>query len=182
MQYNQPPSFQPQPYQPQPYRQIPPRRRMSGGKIVAIVAGSVVGVIILLGAIGAALAPSPQYQNHPAAQQAAGGQTGVAAPQVTAPAKPKAKVLATFHGTGDENTPKFTVSGSWKLKWSYNCSSFGADGNFIVLEDNSFSSGAQVNEEGKTGKGATWSYSDSGRHYLTVNSECNWTVKVVGTK
>ena len=172
-----------QPYQPQPYRQIPPRRRMSGGKVALIVAGSVIGAIIVLGAIGAALAPAPHHdrsagqQPKPAAAQSS---TGTARP--AAPARPKAKVLATFTGSGAENTPKFTVSGSWKLKWSYNCSSLGFAGNFIVEEDNSFAGKAGLNEEGKAGHGATWAYGDTGRHFLAVNSECKWTMKVIGTK
>ena len=26
---------------------------------------------------------------------------------------------------------------------------------------------------------STWAYGDAGRHYLEVNSECDWTVKVI---
>lgn len=171
-----------QPYQPQPYMHRPPPRVMGPGKIILIVAGGVAGVLVLLAAAAVALAPA-QHPHRNAAQPAvANNGAGARTPAPAVTERPKARVLATFSGTGDENTPKFTVSGSWKLKWSYNCSAYGYPGNFIVLEDNSYASGAQVNEEGRHGHGATWSYGDSGRHYLNVSSECRWTVKVVGTR
>ena len=175
------------PYQPQPYQQYrpgPPTRRMSGGKVFLIVAGSVIGVLTVLGAIGAALAPHARQHHAATGQQPqpAAAQKSTGAPQVTTSARPKAKVLATFSGTGDENTPKFTVTGPWKLKWRYDCSSLGFKGNFIVLEDHSFTSKVDVNEEGKAGHGATWAYGDTGRHFLDVTSECGWSVKVIGTK
>lgn len=92
------------------------------------------------------------------------------------------KVIATFTGSGIENTAKFYISGSgnWVLKWSYDCSSLGMSGNFIVDEDggNDFN-GANVNELSAGGRGRTHVYSDAGSHYLSVNSECSWRVQVV---
>ena len=91
-------------------------------------------------------------------------------------------VLARFHGSGIENTSRFTVpgSGNWELKWSYNCASTGGSGNFIVNEDNDNDlNGASVNELGPGGHGVTHVYGDAGSHYLSVNSECTWSMKAV---
>jgi hypothetical protein len=97
-----------------------------------------------------------------------------------APLKPK--VVARFSGSGIQTTAQFMIAGSgnWVLKWSYNCSSFGMQGNFIVNEDNGNDlNGATVNELNTAGHGETHVYSDAGRHYLSINSECDWSVKVV---
>lgn len=92
----------------------------------------------------------------------------------------KASVIATFSGSGIENTAKFTVTGDWVLQWTYDCSAFGDTGNFIVSEDGgSDFSGASVNELGSGGHGQTHAYGDAGTHYLAVDSECSWTAKVV---
>jgi hypothetical protein len=92
----------------------------------------------------------------------------------------KPAVIASFSGSGIENTARFTVTGDWTLKWSYDCSGFGDTGNFIVDEDGGGDfSGANVNELGPGGHGETHVYNDSGRHYLSMNSECSWTAKVV---
>jgi len=91
-------------------------------------------------------------------------------------------VIAAFTGSGQENTRKFMIGGdgTWKLKWAYSCASFGFKGNFIVQEDGGFA-GVSVNELGLHGHGSTYGYGDQGRHYLAVNSECDWTMRVVGT-
>ncbi len=94
----------------------------------------------------------------------------------------KPVAIATFSGSGIENTPAFTTPASWQLSWSYSCASFGSEGNFQVYEygtDGSLTS-VLVNELG-TGRGpvATWQYSDGGSHYLQINSECNWSLTVL---
>jgi hypothetical protein len=66
--------------------------------------------------------------------------------------------------------------GNWALKWSYNCASLGSQGSFMVTEDQADASGVTVNELGLQGHGLTHAYSDAGRHYLVVNSECSWTL------
>jgi len=92
----------------------------------------------------------------------------------------KPVVIATFGGSGIENTAKFTVTGDWVLEWTYDCSAFGDSGNFIVDEDGgSDFNGASVNELGPGGHGETHVYGDAGSHYLAMNSECSWTAKVV---
>lgn len=104
-----------------------------------------------------------------------------AAPATTAPAAaPSGKTVATFSGSGIENTPKFTVTDTWKLDYSFDCSGFGTSGNFIVDEDGgSDFSGVSVNELGMGKSGSTYAYGDAGTHYLQINSECSWNVKVI---
>jgi hypothetical protein len=100
-------------------------------------------------------------------------------PATTAPPVTAGKTVAAFSGSGIENTPKFTVTDTWKLDYSFDCSGFGSSGNFIVNEDGgSDFSGASVNELGPGKSGSTYAYGDEGTHYLQVNSECSWTVKV----
>ncbi|HET7015386.1 MAG TPA: hypothetical protein VFI65_15825 [Streptosporangiaceae bacterium] len=140
----------------------------------------------LLIIIGAALSAVGKGTNSDAGSRSASSpnSTKSATLSPTAPAKPQAaaKVLATFSGSGIENTPKFAVRGTWKLEWRYDCTSFGFKGNFAILTDGGNDpSGADVNELGKTGHGATYAYGDGGRHYLAIDSECAWRVKVVGT-
>lgn len=113
----------------------------------------------------------------------------VAAPATTAPAvpvtsappaAPAGKTVATFSGSGIERTAKFTVTDTWKLDYSFDCSSFGTSGNFIVNEDGgSDFSGASVNELGTGKSGSTYAYGDAGTHYLEINSECSWSVEVI---
>ena len=89
-------------------------------------------------------------------------------------------VIARFAGSGIENTPRFRTSGTWLLRWSYNCANFGQPGNFAVLEDGE-AGGVAVNELGTHGHGKTYGYGDAGRHYLEVDSECHWSMKIIGS-
>jgi hypothetical protein len=94
----------------------------------------------------------------------------------SAPAQPS--TVATFTGSGIQNTPKFDVTDTWKLAYSFSCAGFGQSGNFQVYEDGGFS-GVSVNDLALSKNGETWAYNDAGTHYLQINSECDWTVKVI---
>jgi hypothetical protein len=99
-------------------------------------------------------------------------------PAAAAPAA--VRTVATFSGSGTENTPQFTVSDTWKLDYTFSCAAFGQSGNFQVFEDGgSDFNGVTVNELSDGQSGSTWAYGDAGTHYLVVNSECSWTVKVI---
>ena len=87
--------------------------------------------------------------------------------------------MAKFSGSGQENTPSFTVSATWKLSYSYNCLAFGGSGNFIVFEDGGKDlNGVTVNQLGAGKSGTSWAYGDAGSHYLEVDSECDWSMTV----
>jgi hypothetical protein len=96
-----------------------------------------------------------------------------------APPKPSAHTVATFSGSGQENTPKFTVTDTWKLKYSFDCSSFGQSGNFQVYEDGGSDFSLSVNDLAISKSSSTYAYGDAGTHYLQINSECSWSVKVI---
>lgn len=92
----------------------------------------------------------------------------------------KPRTVATFTGSGIRKTPRFRVTGTWKLTYSFSCASFGQAGNFQVFEDSEADiNGVTVNELSMGKSGSTWAYHDAGEHYLVVNSECDWKVKVI---
>ena len=206
--YQQPPQYQPPQYQPPqtPPRQPPARatrrRVIISGTITAgaLIIGIIIGSAAASGKTTAAAAPAPAVTVTVTAQAAAHSKAAPAksapaksapaksAPAKSAPAKsapsaspaPATTTVATFSGSGIQSTPRFTVTNTWKLDYTYDCSSFGGSGNFIVDEDggNDFD-GASVNALGAGGSSSTWVYDDAGTHYLAVNSECSWTVKII---
>ena len=172
-------------YQPpqQPQHVARHNRRVRTLRRVSYTVGGFCALIIAIAVIASAASgghtPSAGTGGaSPAASSPAPGQRP-AAPRHHATA---ARVLATFTGSGIQNTPKFRIggNGTWKLDWSYSCAAFGSSGNFIVDDGNTDANGPNVNELGKGGKGGTWAYSDGGMHYLSVNSECSWRVRVIG--
>lgn len=96
------------------------------------------------------------------------------------PASPAtARTVATFSGSGDQNTPRFTVGTTWKLSYSFDCSSFGQAGNFQVEVDGGNDPALTVNDLGDGESGSTLAYDDAGTHYLQIVSQCAWNVKVI---
>jgi hypothetical protein len=90
------------------------------------------------------------------------------------------KTVATFSGSGIENTPQFTVTDSWKLSYSFDCSNFGSKGNFQIYEyAGSSLGGVLANDLAESKSASTMQYGDAGTHHLEVNSECAWHLSVV---
>jgi Protein of unknown function (DUF2510) len=159
------------------YGRQPPRRDWVGrwvrNSLIAIgamfVAGFVIGTVMSHGRGGPAVPPA----GSPAAAASA-------APSSSPAPSPAASTVATFTGSGQENTPRFTVTSTWKLVYSFSCSDFGQAGNFIVREDGGAdSSGVSVNDLAVSKSASTWGYDDAGSHYLQIDSECAWKVRVV---
>jgi hypothetical protein len=198
--YGQPLYQQGQPYPGQPYPQYPlpqppwqapgprprPARAPWSRRHPALTAlGGIVALFVLTGIISAAAgggnAAAPAAASSPVARQSAA--TSAAAPAAThsaAAAQPKAHTVATFTGSGIEKTPQFTVTDTWKLVYSFSCADFGQSGNFQVFEDGGADfGGVTVNDLALSKSSSTWAYSDGGTHYLEINSECAWKVKVV---
>lgn len=143
---------------------------MLGGLVALIIIGSI------------ATAAGGGNQASPSAPAAAeSSPTAVASTSTSASATPAAataRTVATFSGSGQENTPRFTVTDTWKLVYSFNCSSFGSSGNFQDGDGgNDFN--LSVNDLAMSKSSSTWAYNDGGTHYLQINSECSWKVKVV---
>ena len=154
------------------------RKRHTGLRIFAFASlGLLLIVIIAVAASGGG-----KTGGTPAATSATTSPAAAATP--AAAAAPKPHVIARFAGSGIESTRQFTIggAGSWVLRWSYNCAAFGQSGNFQVDEDKGGAdfNGANVNELGRHGHGLTHVYSDAGRHFLEVDSECSWRMRVVG--
>jgi uncharacterized protein DUF732 len=97
---------------------------------------------------------------------------------------PKWHTIAVFTGNGDTNTSKFTISppGDWVMKYSYNCSGqLIGTGNFIVNEDamnNMNSSAVAINRLDAGAQGAWHVYGDAGQHYLQIQTQCPYTIRV----
>ena len=93
-------------------------------------------------------------------------------------------VLLTQSGSGTASTVTFTAPTNWDLKWSYNCASFaGGKGNFIVTIEQNPHSGTMaavedtpINQLGNGGSGTEHYHYGGGGVYLSINSECSWTV------
>jgi len=189
---HQPPSWAQQPPQPQPQWGAPqppqPPTKHRGLKIALGVIGGIValGVITNL-AHGkdktddtADKAPATTAPAAPATT--AGTPTKVAVPAAKPKPKPKPpakpKTVLTETGHGIKNTVKFSVDGDWDLQYTYNCSSFGMQGNFAVTGMGGDFPDVMVNELGMKGTDVTHQH-DGGTMYLQVNSECSWTIKVI---
>jgi hypothetical protein len=92
------------------------------------------------------------------------------------------QVLLDVTGSGIKTTQKFTAAADWDLEWSYDCTSTGSTGNFIVTVfdgDGSLSQNAGVNELDKGGSGVEH-FHVGGSLYLEMNSECSWHVVAKG--
>jgi hypothetical protein len=87
--------------------------------------------------------------------------------------------LVDHAGSGQWTSETFTAPSDWYIDYSFDCSTFGSTGNFIV----SISGGTPgystsgVNELKTSGSGSTAVHDDSGTGvYISINSECDWTV------
>jgi hypothetical protein len=168
--------------------------RRSGRRPLVLV--GYFGVLAVLLVIGAVTSPSKTPAKKAADQRKAVTSTAapntvattpattpaVKAPAVKAPAAPK--VLLDEHGNGVKQTATFTVDGSWDLKYSFDCASFGYDGNFIVtLYDPAHTNipiDVPANAMARQG-GDTTHQHRKGSYYLEINSECAWTLQVINT-
>jgi hypothetical protein len=104
------------------------------------------------------------------------------APTVASTAVSAPKTIATFSGSGIKTTPDFTVPAEWVLNWTYSNCAGGGSGNFAVVEYHADGSLINVlaNELGTGSSGTNNQHADGGSRYLTISSECPWTVTVVG--
>jgi hypothetical protein len=98
------------------------------------------------------------------------------------------QVLLNMSGSGIQNSAPFLVSSSQvTVTYSFNCSSFGGSGNFQadLLYGNQSSPNSDdqsiANQLAPSGQATTTVYpQDPGNnYYVSVNSECNWTIEVV---
>jgi len=191
--YGQQSPAQPFPTMPQPvlspYAMPTPPKAKSGALrliLAVVITAAVCGISGI--AIGSAGKSSTKTVAGPTVTttvtQGAAGAAPIAAKTTAAAkpttAKPTSKTIMTFKGNGIKNSPKFKTGDDWVIDYTYDCSSFGSKGNFQVMyyTDGELDNIA-VNELAKKGSDSAPVYGDSGTHYLSINSECSWTVKVV---
>jgi hypothetical protein len=142
------------------------------------VLGGLVALIIIGSIASAAAGGNQAAPSIPAAAESSPTAAASTSASATAAAA-TARTVATFSGSGQENTPRFTVTDTWKLVYSFNCSSFGSSGNFQVYEDGGNDFSLSVNDLAMSKSSSTWAYNDGGTHYLEINSECSWKLKIV---
>lgn len=107
------------------------------------------------------------------------------APATTATSKPAPTTytLLSQSGSGQASTASFTTTSNWVITYTFDCSSFGSQGNFQIYinnTDGSLNTDTGANDLAMSG-GNTDHYYDAGSHYLQINSECDWTVSVTDT-
>lgn len=188
----QPQSYPQQPYGQQPYVQqpqfgqpTPPKKGKKVAKGCGIGCGGVVGLVIIIGVVAAVAGGNKSNNSNTAASAPTTASAPVTkqAPATTAPATTKAapttKVVLKVSGSGIKNTASFTTGDDWSIKYSFNCANFGGQGNFVVtVYDGDTMGDLPVNELAAKGSDVTYEHGDSGSHYLSINSECSWTVTV----
>ena len=93
-------------------------------------------------------------------------------------------VLYQQSGSGTASTPNFTTPTNWSIDWTYDCSAFGSQGNFAVEVEQAGTgtmasiADLPITQLGASGSGVQ-SYHYGGKLYLSVDSECAWTIKAV---
>jgi len=101
---------------------------------------------------------------------------------------PTPPTLLSISGSGIKTSKTFSWSGgSVDLTYTFNCSNFGSQGNFQIYfyGANSFDPTLPdilANDLAKSGGDTTTEYLNgaTGPFHMEMNSECKWTVKVVG--
>jgi hypothetical protein len=148
---------------------------------ITVVAG-IGGAIVLIGLVA-------KFSTQESSQSADAGTTAVGAvvsPVASAVAvaspspKATAHTVATFTGTGSQNTRDFTVTSDWKLSYSFSCASLGESGTFQVSEDGGKDlSGLTVNDLAESKSSSVSASNDAGKHYLAIASQCSWKLQVI---
>lgn len=173
----------------------PKKQRSRGAKIFGAIVYSF--VVLLIGiAIGNAVSSKPTTPAAASTQTPATSATTTPSPTpaktASSPAAAAAStnhVLIRFAGSGIKNSAPFDVgSGPLTVTYHFNCASFGSAGNFaadlLYGNQSSLNSDDQsiANDLAMSGGQTTTVYpQDPGKdYYLSVNSECNWRLKVVG--
>jgi hypothetical protein len=149
----------------------PPKRRLRGCLLTGFAVVGVFAVVTMLAyaAAGGGKASGVRVESS--------ATPGARATGTTRSAPARAVTVLTERGSGIKSTEKFTVHGDWDLHYTYDCASFGYQGNFIVTGSEGLFDD-YVNELGVKGSDVTHEH-DGGTMYLKVDSECSWTLKVV---
>lgn len=165
-----------------------PPKESHRGRTILIVVGAVVLLIVIAAVANGnkkavtttdtTLAPVTTAAPDPAAAAAT---TVITKPTPVTAAAP----IFQMSGSGDQDTGSFHVPNEWQVDWTYNCATFGQSGNFEVsisqppgkVGINVEANDDPINQLGMSGSGIQ-SYHYGGTVFLSVLSECDWTLKV----
>lgn len=159
----------------------PPHKSHTGLIILAVI-GAVVLLCMTAGIVAAVTGGTTAQQHQVATTPDPGVTPSAAEPLTVDPTTeaPQPTTLLTTTGNGIKATTEFTTGDSWNLTYTFDCSGFGSSGNFAVTEYTTGEmTGILVNALAASGQDTVPVY-DAGRHHLEVNSECDWTLTVVG--
>lgn len=184
----QPPFGYPQaPGGPQSPPQPPPRKKRHWlrNSFLGLVALIVIIIIASVASGGGSSTKSPSIAASPDSTGAAQKASSPAAthPAATHPAAAfQAQTLLSNSGSSQYTTAKYTVgsNGDYDIYWTYGEGSMGTSVNFQIYGDGGSDFNVNdPNQLGPGGSGVVHVYNDAGTHYLEINSEGTWTVKVV---
>lgn len=91
------------------------------------------------------------------------------------------RTVHVYRGDGRGRRGPFRIGspGTWGLTWAFSCGP-AHDGQFTATGHSPVTgTDIAVAASGPSGHGITWASSDPGRHIVTVNSRCAWTIRVV---
>jgi hypothetical protein len=174
----------------------PPRKRRRPWGWVAVAGLLVIVIAVVVGFSGNKGKANTASTTSPAVAEPSAIASAPAVPQPTpiptptpsptpSPPPPSPVTLLSIQGSGIQTTEKFTTtSDDWDMAYLYDCSSFiGGTGNFIV---NIYNGDGSLDDIGANELGAgalkIQHFHQGGTFYLSINSECNWTVKVTDTQ
>lgn len=163
--------------------EIQPHKVDGPRAILVTVAILLIGICVLSLTFWVNNSSSNDNSNTISQASAEASSNATTAPTATHAAVTTPMSLLRLSGYGTKSTQFVTVPTEWKLVWQYDCSSFGdGRGNFIVSVFDSNGSPAPeagVNQLGASGSDTEY-YHQGGTIYLEINSECRWSVNVVG--
>ena len=168
----------------------PPKKRH---RVRNSILGALAAIVLIIVIVAVANSGKNSGYNSPSVPAAKDSTPAAAASSASAvPATPaaafKAATLLDTSGSGNYDSPKFTVggSGNYDVYWSFTNTDGSNQSNFALDADGM---GGDQNFNGPDygvspdHSGVTHVYNDAGTHYLTVMADaCNWTLKVVTAK
>lgn len=99
------------------------------------------------------------------------------------PRQPRREAVFSQSGSGITNTNPFRIKDSWRLHYSFDCANFGQSGNFAAdietSRGNPVLSDTGPNLLQLRGEGSSYE-PRGGRVFISINSECDWTVSALG--
>lgn len=175
----------------------PPKKKHTGRNVLFGILGVFVLIIVITVATSGgskqnnAAAASPTTAAARTARNAVSSIGSASAPATsqaaqapaTTPAAASKTVVLQMSGSGIKTSKTFTVNSTdYSVAYTYDCSNFGTSGNFIAdvqQSGNDLFDDSVANTIGDKGGDTTYLHDGPGSGvYISINSECAWTVTV----